>query len=321
MKKEKDKRLIIPKDAFEEEASEGLGRLNKDEAAEDLRDLEGRMAKQLHDIERGTARRLRKPIRVWIPAAAAVIIILIASTVYIALFRDRQPATPATAMVEESKKDTIMIAMAEPLSRDEPVVKINAKAKDEVTEMRYVAAVVVEEAAVAEEVKDETDAEVEANAEVKDEMIIKILEADMLAEEVIVTAMPERAKAAEGIPAGRAETRAAKKEAVTQRDADYRSAGPDRPPQPAGGMTEMNSWIRSNIRYPAETPTRTRQLVIVSFKVRSDSTLYDLKSESTPGAPFTEEAFRLLREGPHWAPAVRNGVPVEETVRVSLLFK
>ena len=83
MKKETDKRLIIPKDAFEEEASEGLGRLNKDEAEEDLHDLEGRLAKELHDLERATVRRLRKPMRVWIPAAAAVIIILIASTVYI----------------------------------------------------------------------------------------------------------------------------------------------------------------------------------------------------------------------------------------------
>ncbi len=34
--KEKDKRLLVPKDAFEEEASEGLGRLSREEAEEDL---------------------------------------------------------------------------------------------------------------------------------------------------------------------------------------------------------------------------------------------------------------------------------------------
>ncbi len=30
--KEKDKRLLLPRDEFEEEASEGLGRLNREEA-------------------------------------------------------------------------------------------------------------------------------------------------------------------------------------------------------------------------------------------------------------------------------------------------
>ena len=129
MKRETDKRLIIPKDAFEEEASEGLGRLNKNEAEEDLRDLEGRLAKQLHDLDRGTARRLRKPIRIWIPAAAAVIIILIASTFYIGLFRDKQPVVPETAMVNDTKKDTVLIAMAAPITKDEAEVKVKAEVK------------------------------------------------------------------------------------------------------------------------------------------------------------------------------------------------
>ncbi len=71
--------MIIPKDEFEEEASEGLGRLNREEAAEDLRELKGRME-----------RRVRKPRMIWLPAAAAVVILLVASTVYIALFRDRK---------------------------------------------------------------------------------------------------------------------------------------------------------------------------------------------------------------------------------------
>ena len=39
--KEKDKRLLIPGDAFEEEASEGLGRLSREEAEADLRELKG----------------------------------------------------------------------------------------------------------------------------------------------------------------------------------------------------------------------------------------------------------------------------------------
>lgn len=327
MKKETDKRLIIPKDAFEEEASEGLGRLNRDEAEEDLRDLEGRLAKELHDLERGTSRRLRRPVRVWIPAAAAVIIILIASTVYIGLFRDKQPVIPETAMANDTKKDTVMIAMAAPITKVEAEVKAKDEAKD--GGGRYVAAVVADEAEIQVEAMVEDEAEAENDDKMRDEILVEILGAGVQAEEVIVQAVPERAKAAEGIPAKvaegmqakRADTRTAKNAAVADREKEYKTTGPDHAPQPLGGIDELNTWISNNIRYPAETLTRTRQLVTVSFKVLADSTIYDLRAERTPGAQFTEEAFRLLREGPHWAPAIRNGYPVEETVRVSLLFK
>lgn len=307
MKKETDKRLIIPKDAFEEEASEGLGRLNKDEAEEDLRNLEGRLAMELLDLDRGTSRRLRRPIRVWIPAAAAVILILIASTVYIGLFRNKQPVIPETAMVIDTKKDTVLIAMATPITKDEADVKVKAEAEAEI----------------------QVEAKVENDDMMRDEIIIEILGAGVQAEEVIVQAVPERAKVAEGIPAKaaegmqakRADTRAAKNAAVADMEKEYKTAGPDHAPQPVGGIDELNTWISSNIRYPAETLTRSRQLVTVTFKVLADSTIYDLRAERTPGAPFTEETFRLLREGPHWTPAIRNGYPVEETVRVRLLFK
>jgi hypothetical protein len=55
--------------------------------------------------------------------------------------------------------------------------------------------------------------------------------------------------------------------------------------------------------------------------VRADSTVYDLKAERTAGDLFTREAFRLIREGPKWIPAIRNGQAVEETVRVTVVFK
>jgi len=321
MKKETDKRLIIPKDAFEEEASEGLGRLNKNEAEEDLRDLEGRLAKQLHDLDRGTARRLRKPIRIWIPAAAAVIIILIASTFYIGLFRDKQPVVPETAMVNDTNKDTVLIAMSAPITRDETEVKAEVKVKKETESYKYIAAVVADEIEAEVQVEAEAEVQVENEDKLRDERIIEILGAGVQADEVIVQAVPERANAAQGVPTGRAETRAAKKVAVADREEEYKAGGPDHAPQPVGGINELNTWFRSNIRYPADAVSRTRQLVTVAFRVMADSTIYDLRAERTPGALFTEEAFRLLREGPHWVPAVRNGLVTEETVRVSIVFK
>ncbi len=96
---------------------------------------------------------------------------------------------------------------------------------------------------------------------------------------------------------------------------------PDRQAAPVGGMEEFNSWIQKNISYPEEVVPRVRQVIVVTFKVAADSTLYDLKAERTAGELFTKEAFRLLREGPKWVPAVRNGKVSEEEVRISIVFK
>ena len=55
--------------------------------------------------------------------------------------------------------------------------------------------------------------------------------------------------------------------------------------------------------------------------VQPDSTLTDIKAVSTPGEPFTREAFRLLREGPKWVPAGSGGKAVAEVVMVKVVFK
>ena len=81
---------------------------------------------------------------------------------------------------------------------------------------------------------------------------------------------------------------------------------PDRQAGPVGGMEEFNDWVQRNIKYPEEVLPRVRQVIVVTFKVAADSTIYDLKAERTPGELFTREAFRLLREGPKWVPAIRR---------------
>ncbi len=305
MKREEDKRLIIPKDAFEEEASEGLGRLNKEEAAEDMHDLESRLA-----------RRLRKPIRVWIPATAAVIIILIASTLYISLFRDRIPEVPDMAMTEGSKKDTVLIAMAEPVTKAKAEVEVKAKVEVKDKGERFVAPVIAEDFDVADMAEDKAEAMAEAEVKAKDEvmveMVIDIIEREEVAEELIVQALPMRAEAMKAAGSGKAETR---------KKANVAEVTADNPPMPVGGMEELNSWFSSNLRYPDDISPRTRQQVIVSFSVRRDSTIYDLKAEFSPGTSFTEEAFRLLREGPQWVPSIRNGNTVDMQVRVRIIFR
>jgi len=260
-------------------------------------------------------RRLRKPIRVWIPAAAAVIIILIASTIYIGLFRERKPEMPEMAVMEGSKKDTVLIAMATPLVKDESKaeVKVEAEVKAEAQVERFAAPVIAEDFAALDKTEVMADAEVE--------LAIEIIDREMAADEVIVQAMPVRAEAMKAAGSGKAETRKKANVAEERTEAISGEVITDHPPLPVGGVEELNRWIRRSISYPPGITPKERKLVTVAFIVRSDGTVVDLQAVQTPGEIFTEEAFRLLREGPRWEPAIRNGMVAEEMVKVRITFK
>jgi cytoskeletal protein RodZ len=290
--RDKDKRLMIPKDDFEEEASEGLGRLSREEAEEDLREIHSRID-----------RRLRKPRIVWIPAAAAVVIILLASVLYILIFREPEPVTPEIAFSPGEIKDTAMIAMAEPLKRAESQSPSHVEALN-----LNVSPTIKEKApaleAIATGLADEVNPEVAVKAEEKDE--------------VVVEAIPAAARAVQGVAAAQSDK---KSRAIVVATPNLGVATGNHQPEPVGGMEEFNNWVDKNIRYPEEVTPRLRHEVLLTFIVSADSLVTDLKVVETPGDSFTAESFRLLREGPKWVPAVQDGKAIEEEVRIIIVFK
>lgn len=346
--KEKDKRLLIPRDAFEEEASEGLGRLSREEAEEDLRELKGRME-----------RRFRRPRMIWLPAAAAVVVLLVASAVYVSMFRERGPELSGVELAEEVEMiqadeevftDTALIAMAAPIQKSSTTPRISelrsgqvaadraaeskSDRKKDIADADLNTVFVEDDMLVLNEVLEVSEGEVGVGETVPEKAVAE----EVVAEEVIVeaipmmqkTAMKERAaskdestaaatgkKAAAGAAPTAASTRSATGAVVT----DSAVNAETKPAAPAGGYTEFARWLQENVRYPTEVEPRVRQEVVVTFRVRADSTVYDLKAERTAGDLFTREAFRLIREGPKWIPAIRNGQAVEETVRVTVVFK
>ena len=359
--KEKDKRLIIPGDAFEEEASEGLGRLSRKEAEADLRELKGRMEM-----------RLRKPRMIWLPAAAAVVILLVASALYVSIFRDRgaeltdivraEEANADSLLIamadeaeadselsytsEKAKSDTALIAMAEPIHKQEfssvlresstgpgaagvtaerkssriedPADRDSKKAVAEAGENvpHKVIAGVKEEAVAEYAIVEAVEEEISAN-----KSITEAFEEEAVAEEVIVEVLPMMQKAALRADDAAKERAAARPDVAGQGIAVQGAIVPDRDASPVGGIEEFREWVTRNIRYPEGVGPIVRQVVVVTFRVRADSTVYDLKAERTAGDLFTREAFRLIGEGPKWTPAVRGGQAVEEEVRVSVVFK
>lgn len=334
--KERDKRLLIPKDEFGEEAAEGLGRLSREEAAEDLRELSGR-------LERRLEHRARRPRRIWLPAAAAVVTVLVASALYVSLFRSSGDREPAVAMADKKMADSLSAAVAAEAETDTallaaagqggsdtfliamaaPIEKGDA-AEGSVSRESMPRADRASEKAVTPPPPEETAVEraplVAASDDEVLEVVVQAQHEEAAAEEVIVEALPMMQKAA--LRAEDAEKdKAAKKTEVASTAAATGTLKPDRSAGPVGGWEAFNDWTRPNISHAGEIMTTDNPLVVVAFRVRADSTLYDLKVVRSGAESYSREALRLLREGPKWIPAVREGQVVEEEVKVSIVFK
>lgn len=344
----RDKRVLIPRDEFEEEAGEGLGRLSREEAEADLRELKARMEG-----------RLRRPRAVWIPAAAAVLILLVASGILVTLLRERsfidsQLAQKGWSMEEVALDDsafmvaargvftdTALIALAQPIERADriphaPVVNEavanEAVANEPVSEMADEIYEVVEEDAVAEFVADEPVISVVVAMEEMEEEVVVVVNPYAMASARKARATTETRSGAEKKSATETREVAAardEKKAVAVNDVAEKAesaTGATIPeirttPAPLGGWDNYESWAERNIRYPEGIQPVSRQEVVVSFTVQPDSTLTDLRVLNSPGEPFTREAFRLLREGPKWVPAGSGEKAVAEAVVVKVVFK
>ena len=343
MRKEmkRDKRILIPRDEFEEEAGEGLGQLSREEAEADLRELKARMG-----------RRIARPRAIWLSAAAAMVILLVGSALLVTLLRkrplsdsqlaervpgkkeavvaDKEHAAPAGEVIT----DTALIAMAEPIE------KRGYESAMPAGNMSYAHA----RPAIAEiaEHEIETDAadeifilagEVSEDLEVADEQVVVLPVTEY---QNVVEALQEE------IPQARAEamkTRAvaevrdqARAEAVKTRtvagasDKAKTEAGRadtiiSLAPSPLGGWERYREWVARNLKYPEGVLPVVRQEVVVSFTVQADSTITDLKAVSSPGQAFTYEVYRLLLDGPQWVPARSEGKRMPEPVVLKIVFK
>ena len=337
----RDKRILIPRDEFEEEAGEGLGQLSCEEAEADLRELKARMG-----------RRTARPRAIWLSAAAAVVILLVGSALLVTLLRkrplsdsqlaervpgkkeavvaDKEHAAPAVEVIT----DTALIAMAEPIE------KRGYESAMPAGNMSYAHA----RPAIAEiaEHEIETDAadeifilagEVSEDLEVADEQVVVLPVTEY---QNVVEALQEE------IPQARAEamkTRAvaevrdqARAEAVKTRtvagasDKAKTEAGRadtiiSLAPSPLGGWERYREWVARNLKYPEGVLPVVRQEVVVSFTVQADSTITDLKAVSSPGQAFTYEVYRLLLDGPQWVPARSEGKRMPEPVVLKIVFK
>jgi TonB family protein len=100
-----------------------------------------------------------------------------------------------------------------------------------------------------------------------------------------------------------------------QRDQDYSSA------TPVGGKKEFDEYVKSNMLFPEYDDDMTRAVVVLNFVVGSDGRPTQVFVLKSPGKAFSDEAIRLLMDGPDWEPAEKNGKYYQEPNRIRIVFK
>ncbi len=92
-------------------------------------------------------------------------------------------------------------------------------------------------------------------------------------------------------------------------------------PEPAIGFEAYEVYLLEHVRYPEEAGLNNiKGTVVVEFAIKQGSAYSNFKIIQGLGYGCDKEAQRLIKEGPNWNAAIRNGEVVKEKVRVSVEF-
>jgi hypothetical protein len=87
-------------------------------------------------------------------------------------------------------------------------------------------------------------------------------------------------------------------------------------PYPVNGFKELNSYIRKYRRI--NTPKT--DYAIIEFLVKEDSRITNFKVVEETQDDLGKEAVRLIKNGPNWFPAIKEGVAVKKEVVLKVDF-
>nr|WP_255647342.1 TonB family protein [Fulvivirga sedimenti] len=87
---------------------------------------------------------------------------------------------------------------------------------------------------------------------------------------------------------------------------------------PEDGQAAFEEYLDKNLQYPEDGREGT---VIVRIDISPNGNIEDMKVIRSMGETYDREAIRLLENGPKWTPALKNGNPVSDRVRVKIIFK
>ncbi len=93
------------------------------------------------------------------------------------------------------------------------------------------------------------------------------------------------------------------------------------PPSFNGGIEAFYRYLASEIRYPKQAAKDgVTGTVYVSFTVKKDGSVEDVKAEKSPNYELADEAIRIIQRSPHWNPGKDFGEPVNVKYNVPIKF-
>ena len=90
---------------------------------------------------------------------------------------------------------------------------------------------------------------------------------------------------------------------------------------PEGGTMKFQEYIKENLRFPENEFTLTRAEVFLGFVVGKNGRPEQIVVLRSPGKNFSDEAMRLLGNGPDWEPVYQDGRYVPQSNQIRILFK
>jgi protein TonB len=95
----------------------------------------------------------------------------------------------------------------------------------------------------------------------------------------------------------------------------------EEPPQFPGGEAALYKWLGENLKYPEEAKELGIQgRVFVSFVVEPDGSTSNAVVKRGIGGGCDEEALRIVRAMPKWAPGKQRGQPVRVQFNLPIKF-
>ncbi len=95
----------------------------------------------------------------------------------------------------------------------------------------------------------------------------------------------------------------------------------DRDPLPMGGMKAFKEYIDTDQIFPAGWTDTDRELVKLKITIGTAGNIEKIDVLKSTSSVFSDEAIRLVKEGPPWVPAIRDSGIVEESIKIRIVFK
>jgi TonB family protein len=286
----------LQRELFSGEAAEGFSEITGDQLSSDLAQLDKRVK----------ARTSRKSSFTFYRIAASVAVLLVLSSVFVFLNRkNREEQQVQIAVNQQVKIDVAKSkAIIEPESPSPTAQKDEAATDQNITVDSSEISVPLKMAD--QSVQEEVAAVPAAGAPAGDALkkTMNVMEKPIIAEDTLISDLNEVVAIGYN---------------QNQKAADVSEGSSS--PSPVGGKSAFENYITENMRKPVTLTEGETAVVILTVMVKSAGATDSIKVVSSPGKEFSDEAIRLIKEGPAWNPAENNGVKIDNEIRIRIIFK